>query len=56
MPNVDEARGFVVVPMGSFDDDPGVRPERHIFVDSRAPWDTITDDLPRIAGAPAPPR
>jgi len=43
-----------VVPMGSFDDDPGVRPMRHIFVDSKAAWDTITDDLPQLPGAPPP--
>jgi hypothetical protein len=30
---------------GTFDDDPGVRPASHIFVDSKAPWFEITDDL-----------
>lgn len=52
MPRLDEARAIAIVPMGSFDDDPGVRPERHIFVDSKAPWDDITDDLPRFPGSP----
>jgi hypothetical protein len=33
--------------MGAFDDDPGIRPQFHTYVDSRAPWDTITDDLPQ---------
>jgi len=28
--------------MGAFDDDPGIRPQFHTFVDDRAPWDTIT--------------
>ena len=55
MPRVDEARGFAIVPMGSFDDDPGARPERHIFVGSKAAWDAITDDLPRFDGAPPMP-
>jgi hypothetical protein len=52
MPRLDEARSIAIVPMGSFDDDPGVRPQRHIFVDSRAPWDEITDALPQHAGPP----
>lgn len=33
--------------MGSLDGDPGHRPRAHIFVDSKAPWDRITDDLPQ---------
>jgi hypothetical protein len=52
MPRRDEGRGIAIIPMGSFDDDPGVRPERHIYVDSRAPWEQIQDDLPQFAGAP----
>jgi len=52
MPRLDEARNIAMVPMGSFDDDPGARPERHIFVDSRAPWDTITDTLPQFPAGP----
>lgn len=52
MPNQDESRGIAVIPMGCFDQDPGVRPERHIFVDSKAAWDVISDDLPRFPGAP----
>ena len=54
MPRFDEGRGFAVVPMGVLDDDPGVRPEVHIFVDSKAPWDAITDDLPKFPGPPPP--
>jgi len=37
----------VSIRMGSFDGDPGIRPQYHTFVDSRAPWDEITDSLPR---------
>jgi hypothetical protein len=38
----------VSIRMGSFDDDPQIRPQAHVFVDSRAPWDVIPDDgLPR---------
>jgi hypothetical protein len=38
----------VSIRMGAFDDDPGIRPQAHVFVDSRAPWDVLPDDgLPR---------
>jgi hypothetical protein len=55
MPRIDEGRGVAVVPMGAFDDDPGVRPERHIYVDSKASWDEITDGLPTFPGPPPSP-
>ena len=35
------------VTLGSVEGDPGVRPEAHIFVGSKAVWDVITDDLPQ---------
>ena len=38
---------YVHVAMGTLVDDPGIRPTRHIFVGSKAPWFTITDDLPQ---------
>ena len=38
---------FVHVAMGTLVDDPAIRPARHIFVGSKAPWFTITDDLPQ---------
>lgn len=38
---------FVHVTMGTLVDDPSVRPTAHIFVGSKAPWFTITDDLPQ---------
>jgi hypothetical protein len=47
MPRFDRERDVAVVPMGALDDDPGIRPQRHIFVGSKAPWFDITDDLPR---------
>jgi hypothetical protein len=39
---------FMVVTLGTVDDDPGARPERHVYVASKAPWDEITDALPRF--------
>jgi hypothetical protein len=41
---------FVHVAMGTLVDDPAIRPSRHIFVGSKAPWFTITDDLPQHQG------
>jgi hypothetical protein len=41
---------FVHVAMGTLHDDPGIRPTMHIFVGSKAPWYTITDDLPQYEG------
>jgi hypothetical protein len=57
LPFFNEARGLVGVPMGSLDDDPSYPPRAHIFVDSKAPWHTICDELPQHPGAlGAPPR
>jgi hypothetical protein len=40
------------LPLGALDDDPGIRPQKHVFVASRAPWFAITDDLPQYAELP----
>lgn len=40
------------LPLGALDDDPGVKPARHVFVASKAPWHEITDDLPRFDALP----
>lgn len=40
------------IALGTLDDDPGVRPESHIFVHSKAPWFEITDDLPQFPEYP----
>src|SRR5215831_16516096 len=49
-PVPDPQRGAVwfEVPAGALDDDPHLRPDKHIFVELRAPWFTFTDDLPRL--------
>jgi hypothetical protein len=36
------------VPVGSLDDDPGLRPERHIYVEAKSAWFAIHDDLPQL--------
>jgi hypothetical protein len=38
---------YVHVAMGTLVDSPTIRPSRHIFVGSKAPWFEITDDLPQ---------
>lgn len=38
---------FVHVTMGTLVDAPTIRPTAHLFVGSKAPWFTITDDLPQ---------
>jgi hypothetical protein len=40
-------REFAHVAMGTLIDDPTIRPTAHIFVGSKAPWFTITDNLPQ---------
>jgi hypothetical protein len=37
------------IALGTLDDDPGIQGSLHIFVDSKAPWYPITDDLPKHA-------
>jgi hypothetical protein len=39
---------YVHVAMGTLVDAPTLRPTKHIFVGSKAPWFTITDDLPQF--------
>jgi hypothetical protein len=40
------------IDLATLDDDPGVRPLVHAFVASKAPWFTITDDLPQFPDWP----
>ena len=36
------------VTLGTVEGDPGIKPESHIFVDSKASWHEISDDLPQF--------
>jgi len=45
MPRVAPDESFALVPAGTLDNDPGVRPEGRIFQDSRAPWSCDTKEL-----------
>jgi hypothetical protein len=48
VPNPDPAADWFEIPAGLLEDDPGVRPDRHIFVELRAPWFESVDALPRL--------
>ena len=39
---------FLHIAMGSLVDAPTIRPTKHIFVGSKAPWFEITDGLPQF--------
>jgi hypothetical protein len=41
---------YIHVAMGTLVDVPSIRPNKHIFVGSKAPWFTITDGLPQFDG------
>ncbi len=36
------------IPAGLLDDDPGLAPDKHIFVDRKSAWYAITDALPQL--------
>lgn len=42
----------VHVTLGTITGDPGIRPQAHIFVGSKAPWFEITDGLPQFEEFP----
>jgi hypothetical protein len=51
-PRLDVDRGIAIIAMGSLDDDPGLRPREHIWVDSKASWHVIADALPQYPEGP----
>ena len=42
----------VGIPLGGLEQDPGARPEAHIFVGSKAAWHEISDGLPQFEAWP----
>jgi hypothetical protein len=52
VPTVDSASGRTFLPAGSFDGEPGIRPQMHIFVASKSPFVQIADGLPEHAEFP----
>jgi hypothetical protein len=47
VPNPDPHGEWFEIPAGVLDDDPQLRPDKHIFVELKPPWVEITDDLPQ---------
>lgn len=43
---------YAHVQMGTLLDDPGIQPQFHIFVGSKAPWHDIADSLPQFQKLP----
>jgi hypothetical protein len=54
LPKVSAERGLAIIPAGSLDTDPPMRPQRHIFTNYKASWFDITDSLPQFPEAPPP--
>jgi hypothetical protein len=52
VPVLEDEGAHVIIPAGTLDTDPGVRPVVHIHVESMAPWYEITDSLPQFAAFP----
>ena len=48
MPNPNPETPWFEVPAGALDDDPELRPDRHIFVELKSAWFEITDALPQL--------
>lgn len=44
----------ISIRLGTVDGDPGIRPQYHTFVASKAPWHEITDRLPQHPEGPPP--
>jgi hypothetical protein len=48
MPRVAPDNSIAVIPAGSLDEDPGIRPQGRIFQDSKTDWSCGDADLPRF--------
>jgi hypothetical protein len=48
VPNPSPETPWFEVPAGALDDDPQLRPDRHIFVELKSLWFEIADKLPQL--------
>ena len=48
VPDPSSESPLIEIAAGTLDDDPGVRPDKHIFIETKAPWYTIADALPQL--------
>jgi hypothetical protein len=47
VPNPDPQSPWFEIPAGLLDNDPGLRPDKHIFIELKAPWYEVSDGLPQ---------
>jgi hypothetical protein len=48
VPNPPADAAWFEIPAGLLDDDPGLRPDKHIFVECKSRWYPIADSLPQL--------
>jgi len=48
MPNFEVGDDWFEIAAGVLDDDPTLRPDRHIFIECGSAWYEILDDLPQL--------
>ena len=48
VPVIEKEANNVIIPAGTLDTDPGIKPIVHIFTGSKAPWYEINDALPQF--------
>jgi hypothetical protein len=48
VPNPSPETPWFEIPAGALDDDPQLRPDRHIFVELKSPWFEIAGNLPQL--------
>jgi len=48
VPDPSSSEPVFEIPAGALDDDPLIRPDKHIYIEFKAPWESITDDLPQM--------
>ncbi len=52
MPRVSAERNIAVIPAGTLDEDPGIRPDNIIFWENRADWYDDMSSAPHFAKYP----
>ena len=52
LPWLNQSGTVVVIPAGTLDEDPGIRPVQNIFYESRAPWREAVEELEAYDGLP----
>jgi hypothetical protein len=48
VPDPTDTSDWFEIPAGLLDGDPKLRPDKHIFIERKASWDSITDSLPQL--------